>query len=127
MNKIFKYSIGTVLFISLILNLAALITLSSYSVKFNDIENRITFLTNSINNMNNKAYNTSQPTKEQIQNYIMTPTELADYMKIDVQQIYKSIIDNPNSKFPRIKINGEIRFSKAVIDEYILKQGNVIE
>lgn len=127
MNKILKYIIEIALSISIILNFVAVIILSSYSTKFNDVEDRISFLTSSIGSINNKVSNTFQPTKEQIQNDIMTPSELATYMKIDVQQIYKSIIDNPNSKFPRIRINGEVRFSKIAIDEYMLKQSNVLE
>ena len=127
MNKTLKYIIGAALTISLGLNLISVILLSNYSIKFNDIENRLAMLPNSIALKNNKISATTQPAKEENQNDIMTPNELSKYLKIDIQKIYSLIIENPKSEFPCLKINGEVRFSKNAIDEYMLKGNNLLE
>lgn len=127
MNKIPKHIIEIGLVISILLNLIVIMILSNYSTKFNNIEYRLSMLSSSISTINNKVSNTKTPAKEQPQSDIMTPSELANYLKVDVYKIYNSIIENPNSKFPRMKIDGEVRFSKTAIDEYMIKEGNVLE
>ena len=127
MNRLPKYIIETALAISIVLNLIAITTLSGYSTKFNNIEHRLNTLSNYIGSMNNKVSTTIQPDKPKIQNDIMTPSELATYLKIDIDKVYRLIIENPNSKFPCTKFNGEVRFSKNAIDEYMLKVNNKLE
>lgn len=127
MNKIPKHIIEIGLVISILLNLIVIMILSNYSTKFNNIEYRLSMLSSSISTINNNVTNTKTPAKEQTQSDIMTPTELSNYLKISIDKVYKSIIENPNSKFPLIKIDGEVRFSKTAIDEYMIKEGNVLE
>ena len=127
MNKIPKHIIEIGLVISISLNLIALMILSNYSAKFNNIEYRLSMLSSSINTINNKVSNTKTPAKEETQSDIMTPTELSNYLKISIDKVYKSIIENPTSKFPRMKIDGEVRFSKNAIDEYMIKEGSVLQ
>lgn len=127
MNKIPKHIIEIALVISISLNLIVIMILSNYSTKFNNIEYRLSMLSSSISSIDNKVSNTKAPAKEQTQTDIMTPAELANYLKVDVYKIYNSIIEDPTSKFPRMKIDGEVRFSKNAIDEYMIKEGNVLQ
>lgn len=127
MNKIPKHIIEIGLVISISLNLIVIMILSNYSTKFNNIEYRLSMLSSSISTIDNKVSNTKTPAKEQTQSDIMTPTELSNYLKISIDKVYKSIIENPNSKFPHMKIDGEVRFSKKAIDEYMIKEGNVLQ
>lgn len=125
MNKNLKSMLVATLALSIILNLMAIMILGNYGAKFASIENRLSMVSNSIGSMNSKVSTTIQPAKEEIQSDIMAPTELAQYLKIDIEKVYKLIIDNPNSKFPQLKIDGDVRFSKNAIDTYMSK-GNII-
>ena len=127
MNRLPKYIIETALAISIVLNLIAITILSGYSTKFNNIEHSLNTLSNSIGSVNNKVSYTIEPDKPKIQNDIMTPSELATYLKVNIKEVYRLIIENPNSKFPCMKINGEVRFSKNAIDEYMLKWNNELK
>lgn len=49
----------------------------------------------------------------------MTPTELAEYLDIDIKEVYTLWIDDPLSELPFINVKGEIRFSKTAVDEYL--------
>ena len=127
MNKILKNMLVAALALSIILNLIALSILGNYKARFNIIEERLNMISNSISSIDSKVSNTIQPAKEEIQSDIMAPTELAEYLKIDIEKVYKLIIQNPNSKFPHLKIDGDVRFSKNAIDAYMLKGNTILE
>ena len=127
MSKILKHILVAALALSIILNLIAISILGNYKARFNIIEERLNMISNSIGSIDSKVSNTIQPPKEQTEKDIMAPTELAEYLKIDIEKVYKLIIDNPNSKFPQLKIDGDVRFSKNAIDDYISKGNKILE
>lgn len=115
MNKITKVILAIALVASLTLNIATLGLLKNQS-------NRIDLIANITNDMYTRRINTQNNANkvETVQtNDIMTPTELAEYLDIDIKEIYRLVIDNPDSEIPFLNISGEIRFSKNVIDEYM--------
>lgn len=125
MNKILKNILVIALALSITLNLISIMILGNYKIRFNIIEDRLNMLSGSIGSIDSKVSNNIQPPKVETQNDIMAPSELAAYLKIDIEKVYKLIINNPNSKFPQLKISGDVRFSKNAIDAYMLK-GNII-
>lgn len=113
LSKTAKSLLAIVLASSLTLNIATLVLLKNQS-------NRIDLITSLTNEINNRGINILNNVNNVETKDIMAPTELAEYLDIDIKEIYKLIIDNPDSEFPYIKINGEVRFSKKAIDEYII-------
>lgn len=126
MSKYLKYGLGILLTASLALNLITVYFLYTQYSRFNELEHKTDLIMSNTNTINNKISNDMLALKEQ-QKDIMTPTELANYLKVDIKLIYNSIIDNPDSKFPCIKMNGEIRFSKKAVDEYMLSGNKTLE
>lgn len=126
MNKNLKYALGVLFTVLIISNVSTVYLLNSQYEKLNSLEHKIDLIMSNTNTLNNKISNEMLALKEQ-QKDIMTPTELANYLKVDIKLIYSSIIDNPDSKFPCIKTNGEIRFSKKAIDEYMLSGNKALE
>lgn len=126
MSKYLKYGFGVLLAVLLALNLITVYFLYTQYSRLNELEHKMDLIMSNTNTINNKISNDMLALKEQ-QKDIMTPTELANYLKVDIMLIYKSIIDNPDSKFPCIKANGEIRFSKKAIDEYMMSGNKILE
>ncbi|WML34216.1 helix-turn-helix domain-containing protein [Clostridium sp. OS1-26] len=126
MSKYLKYGLGVLLAVLLALNLITVYFLYTQYSRFNEIEHKTDLIMSNTNTISNKISNDMLALKEQ-QKDIMTPTELANYLKVDIKLIYKSIIDNPDSKFPCIKMNDEIRFSKKAVDEYMLSGNKTLE
>lgn len=115
MNKTTKVILAIALVASLALNIATLGLLKNQS-------NRIDLIANITNDMYTRTINTQNNANkvETVEtNDIMTPTELAEYLDIDIKEIYRLVIDNPDSEIPFLNVSGEIRFSKNVIDEYM--------
>jgi hypothetical protein len=126
MSKYLKYGLGILFAVLLALNSITVYFLYSQYSRLNELEHKTDLIMSNTNTINNKISNDMLALKEQ-QKDIMTPTELANYLKVDIMLIYKSIIDNPDSKFPCIKTNGEIRFSKKAIDEYMMSGNKILE
>jgi excisionase family DNA binding protein len=61
--------------------------------------------------------------KEKIKE-VLTPSELANYLRIDMGKVY-DMIDHPDAKLPYVNINGEYRFSKNAIDEWLKSNSNI--
>lgn len=120
MNKTVKYIFCIGLIVSITLNIFTINLLKKQSFKIATINDELNMIVNSTNTIKNNISNTSKAGKSEKLNDIMTPSELAEYLNIDIQQVYKSIIENPSSKFPSMNINGELRFSKKAIDEYMI-------
>ena len=68
--------------------------------------------------------NKVQPDASEKVNQIFTPTELAEYLRITLDQVY-GMIDAPDATIPYTCIDGEYRFSKEAIDVWI-QEGKVI-
>lgn len=125
LNKLTKVLFIIALVVSLTLNAAILLLLKNQS-------DRIDFIANLTNQINQKvSQNTvtigdsdTSKVKDEAKD-IMTPSELAEYLNVDFNDIYKLIIENPESDFPYIKLNGEVRFSKEAVLEY-MREGNKI-
>jgi excisionase family DNA binding protein len=49
---------------------------------------------------------------------VFTPTELAEYMNISLDQVY-DLIDAPGVGLPYINVGGEYRFGKEAIDDWL--------
>ncbi|MCY6958520.1 helix-turn-helix domain-containing protein [Clostridium brassicae] len=120
MNKTVKYIFCIGLIVSITLNIFTINLLKKQSFKIATINDELNMIVNSTNTIKNNISNTSKAGKSEKLNDIMTPSELAEYLNIDIQQVYKSIIENPSSKFPSMNINGELRFSKKAINEYVI-------
>jgi uncharacterized protein YxeA len=125
MNKTMKVILGVMIAVLLSLNLAVIKSLNEVSVKLkeiNIIEQRLASISNDMGLMRNNVSNSSGKSKEVTQNDIMTPTELAEYLKVDISEVYKTIIENPSSDFPKVTLDWQTRFSKKAIDEYMLEK-----
>ncbi|MEG2935274.1 MAG: helix-turn-helix domain-containing protein [Clostridium sp.] len=125
LNKLTKALLAIALVVSLTLNAAVLFMLKNQSERIDFIAN----LTNQINQNVSQSTVTidkseTSKVKEEPKD-IMTTSELAEYLNVDFNDIYKLVIDNPESDFPYIKINGEVRFSKEAVLEY-MSDGNKI-
>lgn len=121
MSKTLRYIFSIAVLISMILNIYTINLLKVKSSKFGAIEEKIDMIMNSTSSINGKISKTTKVDKIENSNDIMTPSELAEYLNINIRQVYKSIIEDETSQFPRLNINGEIRFSKKAIDEYMMK------
>ena len=113
-RKITKPLLVLALAASLTINVTCLILIKKQS-------SRIDLIASLASDINNKVLR-SIPNNENVVEAkdIMTPTEFAEYFDIDIKEIYKLVIDNPDSEFPYININGEVRFSKKAIEEYMI-------
>jgi excisionase family DNA binding protein len=99
----------------LVLNIWSIALMCKQSKKINILQNQVSILQGI--NKQNEIYTNTKPqiiTKE-----IMTPSELAQYLNIDIQEVYKSIIENQSSNAPYFKVGNEYRFSKQAIDEWL--------
>lgn len=115
MNKAIKVILVMALVASLTLNIAILGLVKNQSDRIDLITNR----TNDIYNITMNAQNHSNEVETDQSEDIMSPAELAEYLKVDIKELYRLVIDNPDSEIPFLKFNGEVRFSKNAIDEYI--------
>jgi hypothetical protein len=125
MNKTMKVILGVMIAVLLSLNLAVIKSLNEVSVKLNEIDiikQRLASISNDMGLMRNNVSNSSAKSKEVTQNDIMTPSELAEYLKVDISEVYKTIIENPSSDFPKVTLDWQTRFSKKAIDEYMLEK-----
>jgi excisionase family DNA binding protein len=74
-------------------------------------------------NVNSTFQNYQRPQSEAKE--VMTPSELADYLRIDMDKVYE-LAENKASKIPHVVIDGEYRFSKAAINDW-MKTTNEID
>lgn len=66
------------------------------------------------NNRNNQSSQVINKTAKDV----MTPLELAEYLGIKMDKVY-DLVDNKDAKIPYINIDGEYKFSKTAIDEWL--------
>lgn len=123
MNKTIKVILVIGLFASLTINITSLGLLKKQSDRMDSISNR----TNELYNRTINAKNNENKVESVETNEIMTPTELAEYLNIDIKEIYRLVIDNPDSDIPFLKVNGEVRFNKNAIDEYMSNGVKILE
>ena len=76
-------------------------------------------------NQNQYRNNCNGSAQEKKWNDVMAPTELAQYLDIELGQVY-DIIDNRESDIPYVYIDGAYRFSKDAIDEWLASRKNIV-
>ena len=99
------------------LNITLLYTLNTgfdrVNNKLNQLEMQIAGVRSSTNNQNSIQREVRVKEKE-----VFTPTELAEYLDIKLDQVY-DMIDPPGVGLPYICVGGEYRFGKEAIDEWL--------
>lgn len=81
--------------------------------KLNQLEGQIGGVRNIENYLNNGQSSPALKEKE-----VFTPTELALYLGISMEKVY-DMIDAPGADLPYVCIDGEYRFGKEAIDEWL--------
>jgi excisionase family DNA binding protein len=71
---------------------------------------------------NSYFYQQQSATKEAKE--VMSPSELAKYMNIDMDVVYD--MTNTDSTMPYVEVNGEYRFNKAAIEKW-METRNIIK
>lgn len=103
-----------------ILNIALLCMLNTgfdrVNNKLDQLEMQITGVRSSTNNQNDNQGDVGVKEKE-----VFTPTELAEYLNIKLDQVY-DMIDFPGVGLPYICVDGEYRFGKEAIDEWLKRK-----
>ncbi|HYF84511.1 MAG TPA: helix-turn-helix domain-containing protein [Clostridia bacterium] len=87
--------------------------LDGMSSKLDLLEVQLARVQSSANNQN-----LIQPKTEAKEKDVFTPTELAEYLNININQVY-DMIDAPGVGLPYVNIGGEYRFGKEAIDEWL--------
>ena len=112
--SIFWTVLGVVI---VILNITLLYTLNTgfdrVNNKLNQLEMQIAGVRSNTNNQNSNQRDVRVKEKE-----VFTPTELAEYLNIKLDQVY-DMIDFPGVGLPYICVDGEYRFGKEAIDEWL--------
>jgi excisionase family DNA binding protein len=118
-----------VLVLSIVAVISNVITAQYISYK---VENKIRMEMESISHQITQIQRQNQPsitynnsTREKKWNEVMAPTELAQYLDIELDQVY-DIIDNKESGIPYVCIDGAYRFSKDAINEWLASQKSII-
>lgn len=70
------------------------------------------------NNNRNTSTNTVQQIQKPAAKEIMSPLEVANYLQISMDKVYE-MVQNKTTKIPYIYVDGEYRFNKAAIDEWM--------
>ncbi len=87
--------------------------LDGMSSKLDQLEVQLTGAQSNTNNQN-----AIQPKIEVKEKEVFTPTELAEYLNIELDQVF-DMIDAPGIGLPYKTVGGEYRFGKAAIDEWL--------
>lgn len=87
--------------------------LDNMDSRLNVLEMRLAELQSSGNSRNSVQGSTVEKEKE-----VFTPTELAEYMNITLNQVYE-LIDSPAEGLPYINVGGEYRFGKEAVDDWL--------
>lgn len=113
------------LFIAVI---AAVLIISINTYTLRDIENNLDVVNNNlrsietgislIHSISSKANVVQNTVNSEKLKDVFTPTELADYLNIHIDIVY-DMIENPEAKLPFVCIDGEYRFSRSAIDEWL--------
>ena len=87
--------------------------LEGVSSKLDQLEVQLARVQSSAVNQNRIQSNTEVKEKE-----VFTPSELAKYLNIKMSQVY-DMIDAPDIGLPYIYVDGEYRFGKEAIDDWL--------
>ncbi|MEW9096617.1 MAG: hypothetical protein AB2417_16170 [Clostridiaceae bacterium] len=92
-------------------------SLSDLSWQMRNTQNNVSEINNSLNGMSGKADEYIK--KEKIGKDVMSSYELAEYLNIPVEKVWK-IIEDKESKIPYVVIDLDYRFSKDAIDKWLV-------
>lgn len=114
---------GAVLFAANIVMLFKLSTrIDIMNNKLGQIEMQLAEIRSSVSNKNNMQQYIEKKEKE-----VFTPSELAEYLNIGLDKVY-DMIDSPDYRIPYIMVDGEYRFGKKAIDDWLKgNKGNIVE
>jgi excisionase family DNA binding protein len=113
--------------ISIVLVVLCVVLIAANGLLLNTLNNRLDGMNSKINqlgvqlaraqsSMNNQ--NVIQPATEVKGKEVFTPTELSKYLDIKLSQVY-DMIDAPGIGLPYICVDGEYRFGKEAIDDWL--------
>ncbi|MGE5633226.1 MAG: helix-turn-helix domain-containing protein [Caulobacteraceae bacterium] len=105
---------------------AVIMSLNTYMIykldrKIDDISGRMNYLDSrlsGIQNASGPANSTGQATGNVKAKKVLTPSELAEYLGISMEKVYDMVGDKEWG-LPYVNIDGEYRFSKSAIDEWL--------
>lgn len=87
--------------------------LDNLNSKLDQVEAQLTGVLISVNRLNNMQISTGEKEKE-----VFSPLELAQYLDVEMSKVY-DMIDAPGVGLPYVCIDGEYRFGKEAIDEWL--------
>lgn len=122
-------------FITLFIALSTVVVISNFvTAQYikNKVENKVRVEIQSLRdqvihygNQNQYSNNYNRYAQEEKWNEVMAPTELAQYLDIELNQVY-DIIENKESGIPYVYIDGAYRFSKDAINQWLASQKNIV-
>lgn len=118
MSKYSKVIFGVLILTFLFLNTLSLRNISKQANKMEKLQNEIALLRNQVSNIRFQATAPIENRSNQDTKEILGVADLAKYLKIDITEMYK-IIEDKDSKIPYIMVQGDYRFSKPAIDEWM--------
>lgn len=104
--------------INLVLNLRDNMgnSLSDLNWQMKNTQNNVSEINNSLNGMERKV--DKYITKEKMAKDVMSRYELAEYLNIPVDKVWK-MVEDKESKIPYVLIDGDHKFSKDAIDKWL--------
>lgn len=105
--------------IVIVILLVNTVALNKVTKQNNDLEYKLLGLEQMLNEKS--VYNNSNQIPQmpkKVAKDVMTPLDLADYLGIKMDKVY-DLVENKDSKIPYICIDGEYRFSRNAIDEWM--------
>lgn len=118
MSKYSKIIFGGLILTFLFLNTLSLRNISKQANKMETLQNEVALLRNQVSNIRFQATAPIENRANQDTKEILGVADLAKYLKIDITEMYK-IIEDKDSKIPYIMVQGDYRFSKPAIDEWM--------
>lgn len=110
----------------MILLLISLLRLNQLQQSYNQLSSQYFMLHSSVQNLTNdlNGLNSLRQVERTLQEVpakeVMSPLELADYLKIPMDTVYDMTTADPT--MPYVVVNGEYRFNKAAINKWMEKQ-----
>ena len=102
-----------------VLIIANAILIFTLNDKLDQIQAQLAGVRSGMNNLNN-----GQGSAEIKEKDVFTPSELARYLGIEMSKIY-DMIDKAGTDLPYVNIDGEYRFGKEAIDDWLKTNKNI--
>jgi excisionase family DNA binding protein len=102
----------------------SVIKLNNLERRYSELNIRYSMLHASIQNIASNSYYYQQQSATKEAKEVMSPSELAKYMNIEMDVVYD--MANADSTMPYVEVNGEYRFNKAAIEKW-METRNIIK